>query len=270
MAGQGLDEADFGLHFGFGGLSSYRRRGGVDQRRSNGVYRDVDHGGGGGGGDAGAAARARQAREADQRAANDANSDGGGGAAGSGGVEASGTLLGHEGDVYSVKHHPGMAHVATGGFDASVRLFDLRTCRLLKTFAEHDASVTSVAFNPHGNLIVSASKDCTLKFWDVLGGVCVRTLTLPGLSEITSVQMHSSGSMLLSSFKNNSNRVWDVRTGKLLPQLFKGHHNSSRNFVRSCFGPSQTLVVGGSEDSKVTPTPTPTPSGRPRQPPRLC
>jgi hypothetical protein len=30
-------------------------------------------------------------------------------------------------------------------------------------------------------------------------------------------------------------------------QRFKGHHNTTKNFIRSAFGPSQSLVVGGSQ-----------------------
>ena len=32
---------------------------------------------------------------------------------------------------------------------------------------------------------------------------------------------------------------------------FIGHQNTYTNFVRACFGPSQNLVIGGSEDGFV-------------------
>jgi WD40 repeat protein len=32
---------------------------------------------------------------------------------------------------------------------------------------------------------------------------------------------------------------------------FKGHQNTSKNFVRSCFGPNEELIVGGSEDGTI-------------------
>ncbi|KNC74874.1 hypothetical protein SARC_12589, partial [Sphaeroforma arctica JP610] len=65
------------------------------------------------------------------------------------------TLTGHAGDVYSCSIHPGQTHVASGGYDHTVQLFDLETGQNIRTFAEHDLLVSSVTFNPHGNLIVS-------------------------------------------------------------------------------------------------------------------
>jgi len=62
--------------------------------------------------------------------------------------------------------------------------------------------------------------------------------------------MNASGSLLLSSSRDNSNRVWDIRSAKPLVRL-KGHQNTSKNFIKSSFGPSQQLIVGGSEDGCI-------------------
>eukprot|EP00899_Mesostigma_viride_P000063 jgi/Mesvir1/10057/Mv12126-RA.1 len=159
------------------------------------------------------------------------------------------TLVGHLQDVYTAKFHPGGAHVVTGGYDKSVRLWDLATGQLVKTFAGHSASVSRVLFNPHGNLIISGSKDSTIKFWDILSGVCVNTFS-SHLGEVTSVELNASGSKLLSGSKDNSNRLWDVRQARPI-RRFKGHLNTSKNFVRSGFGPNEELIVGGSEDGLV-------------------
>ena len=35
------------------------------------------------------------------------------------------TLQGNEGDVYSVQYHPTGTHLATGGYDKTVKLFDI-------------------------------------------------------------------------------------------------------------------------------------------------
>jgi WD40 repeat protein len=58
-----------------------------------------------------------------------------------------------------------------------------------------------------------------------------------------------SGMTLLTAARNSSNRLWDVRKGKCIKN-FKGHQNSSKNFIRAAFGPRST-VVGGSEDGAV-------------------
>ncbi|KAF9935832.1 hypothetical protein BGZ67_002930 [Mortierella alpina] len=158
------------------------------------------------------------------------------------------TLGGHSGDVYTVKYHPTSNHVVSGGYDKIVRLHDLTTGQVVKTFSGHQLAVSKVILNPIGNLVVSGSKDNTIKFWDLVSGVCVRTIT-SHLGEVTSVAMNSNGTLLLSSSKDNSNRLWDVRMTRPLRKL-KGHQNTSKNFIRAGFA-HNSLLVGGSEDGLV-------------------
>ena len=44
------------------------------------------------------------------------------------------TLTGHEGSVYAVAFSPGGAQIATGGFDGKVRLYDIKSQKLIKAF----------------------------------------------------------------------------------------------------------------------------------------
>jgi COMPASS component SWD3 len=136
-------------------------------------------------------------------------------------------------------------YVVTGGYDKTVRLWDARTGALLRTFIGHNSAVSRVIFNPLGNLVISGSKDYTIKFWDLVSGVCVKTYS-SHFGEVTSVEMNKAGSLLLSGSKDNSNRLWDVRLARPI-RRFKGHQNTSKNFVRASFGPDDSLVVGGSE-----------------------
>jgi len=48
---------------------------------------------------------------------------------------------------------------------------------MIKKFSGHASSVTSCVFNPLGNVIISGSKDSTIKFWDVSSGLCVMTFS---------------------------------------------------------------------------------------------
>uniref|UniRef100_M4BFV4 WD40 repeat-containing protein SMU1 n=1 Tax=Hyaloperonospora arabidopsidis (strain Emoy2) TaxID=559515 RepID=M4BFV4_HYAAE len=114
------------------------------------------------------------------------------------------------GDVYTVNLHPSETHLVTGGYDQSVRLWDIATGAVVKTFRGHFASVCDVQFNRHANFVVSASKDGTIRLWDILSGLCVHTLRQT-LGEVTSISMASNGYTLLSGSRNNSNRLWDLR-----------------------------------------------------------
>lgn len=61
--------------------------------------------------------------------------------------------------------------------------------------------------------------------------------------------MNPTGTLLLSSSKDNSNRLWDVRMLRPI-RKFKGHQNTSKNFIQSRFA-GDSLIVGGSEDGVI-------------------
>ncbi|KAJ2790619.1 hypothetical protein GGI18_001687 [Coemansia linderi] len=152
------------------------------------------------------------------------------------------------GDIYSVSLNPLESHIIMAGYDRKIRLYDRVTGRVVQTFHGHDLSVAQAVANPLGNLIISGSKDQTIRFWDMMSGSCVKSLR-SHLGEVTSVATSDSGMLLLSSSKDNSNRLWDLRSLKRLCR-YKGHQNTSKNFIRSGFV-GDSLIVGGSEDGMV-------------------
>lgn len=159
------------------------------------------------------------------------------------------SLHGTEGDVYCSDFNPTETHVAFGGYDKEVHVYDIETQKPVLTISGHDSSIASVIFNPLSNLLVTGSKDCSIRFWDVSSGVCVKSLQ-SHLGEVTSVEFNHTGSLLLSGSKDNTNRLWDIRTSRCI-QRYKGHQNTFKNFIRCSFGPGESVVVGGSEDGLV-------------------
>ena len=62
---------------------------------------------------------------------------------------------------------PGGRWVASAGEDSSVKVWDSRTGRLIRTFRGHTGLVSSLAFTPDGQRLFSGSRDKTVKVWDV-------------------------------------------------------------------------------------------------------
>jgi COMPASS component SWD3 len=160
-----------------------------------------------------------------------------------------GTLTGHTGDVYSVNFHPSAEQIVTAGYDRTIRIFDTSAGVEQRALIGHELPARAAVFNATGNLVVSGGKDATLRFWDVRSALCVRKLG-HSLGEVTSVQLSPCGTQLLASSKDNSVRLWDVRAARPL-RAFKGHQNTSKNFVRARFGPTRDHVLSGSEDGAI-------------------
>mmetsp|Transcript_25218 Transcript_25218/g.49335 ORF Transcript_25218/g.49335 Transcript_25218/m.49335 type:complete len:534 (-) Transcript_25218:140-1741(-) len=157
----------------------------------------------------------------------------------------------HSSPVYSVDINKPGTHYASAGYDSRIRTVDLASSKVTVELKGHTALISSVVFNNTGNLIVSGSRDCSVKFWDASSGSCVRTIG-GSLGEVTSVSLSQDECYVLSSSKDNSIRLWDLRMGHMAcVKKYTGHQNTWKNFIKSCFGPNDEMVVSGSEDGHV-------------------
>src|SRR5689334_21160005 len=127
-------------------------------------------------------------------------------------------LIAHARDVRSAAFSSDGAYVLTGSDDGTLKLWDVATTRLVRTFAGHKGKVSAVALSRDGAYAMSGSADKTIRLWEVATGRLIRTIYahLDSRSEVSSVVFSPDGKRLLSSGRDESAaKLWDAETGRL-------------------------------------------------------
>lgn len=87
------------------------------------------------------------------------------------------TLRGHTKSVRSIAISPNGRHIATASDDASVRIWNAESGKLVHELKGHENVVTKVAFHPVKDLFASTSRDHTVRLWSLPTGRCIRTIS---------------------------------------------------------------------------------------------
>lgn len=90
------------------------------------------------------------------------------------------TLEGHTNRTQSVAFSPDGMLLVSGGFDRTVRLWDVETGRQIALLGRHPQFVGGVTFSPDGARVASIGKEGSLRIWNVQSGDCEHVLQAPG------------------------------------------------------------------------------------------
>ncbi|EGN92374.1 hypothetical protein SERLA73DRAFT_117440 [Serpula lacrymans var. lacrymans S7.3] len=163
------------------------------------------------------------------------------------------TLRGHSGGVYCVAFSPDGTKLASGDWvwDNTVRIWDAVTGQIKAgPFEGHSDYVNCVAFSPDGSKVASASRDNTIRIWD-MSGQLEASLFEGYKGDVNSVAFSPDGSRLASANGNCAVRIWDINSGQLVQLGLTGniemHHSSSIAFSLD----GSMVAFGSSLDGKT-------------------
>lgn len=158
------------------------------------------------------------------------------------------TLKGHTKAVLDIDYGGprGGTLLASCSSDLTIKLWDPSDeYKNTRTLSGHDHSISSIRFIPSGaagaplsgNTLVSASRDKSLKIWDVTTGYCLKTLK--GHTDwVRCVTPAIDGRFLLSAGNDQVPRLWDANTGQSTI-TFLGHEHVLEAVA---FAPSSSYV----------------------------
>ena len=148
--------------------------------------------------------------------------------------------------VTALNFSPDEVFLATGDGKGVVRLWDLSTGRVLRTFSGHTAAIATVTFSPDGKLLLTASADHEARIWDAKTGFLKHILRWH-FGPLAGAAFSPDGRWVVTAGPSTAG-VGSVLTGRRL-LLLRGH---TRPLIGAAFaGPDGRTLVTASKDGTL-------------------
>lgn len=116
-------------------------------------------------------------------------------------------------DVYSISYYKNQ--IAAGYYDGSIRIYDIKTGNLLKTFNKHDTYVNILCYSSDGKHLISVCGYSKIKIWNVDNGNLINTFD-EYEGKIVDLQYIPNTNYLLSVTKNSKKiKIWNIQTKQI-------------------------------------------------------
>ena len=165
------------------------------------------------------------------------------------------TLVGHGNGTAGVTFSPDGDMLASSGFDAAVRLWDLSTGSELAAFEGH-STFDPPTFSPDGTRLASIGFSRVTEVWDTATGETLLSLGEPGdptfIGDAGSVEFSPDGTVILTTDRSSAAKVWDATSGELLHTLPYDPPDRVVGFAE--FSPDGARIVTVANGAAFTPT----------------
>ncbi len=155
-------------------------------------------------------------------------------------------LAGHVGSAISVAFSPDGRHLATGGDDRTICIWDLQRGRTVSILRGHTAPVCALAYSPDGRLLASAGEDALARVWDVTAGQEVLTFT-GHRNWVNAVAFSPDGRYVATASTDKTIQIWEPTTGRVV-QTLRGHEELVHSVA---FHPSGHRLASAGWDKTV-------------------
>lgn len=154
--------------------------------------------------------------------------------------------LNHQGGATSVAFSPDGATLYSGGYDGTVRIWNVRSTRQTGALKATSETIWSIDVSPDGSCVAGAGEDKAIHLWTLSKPDA--PLTLRGHERnIWEVRFSPDGKLLASGSFDKTARLWDAATGKPLKTI-TGHEQA---VVGLAFSPDGKLLATSGDDSTI-------------------
>jgi WD40 repeat protein len=129
------------------------------------------------------------------------------------------------GPLKAVMFSPDGKSLATASFfERGVRLWDVRSGKLVRSFAGHRLGTNSIAFSPDGSSLATGGSDGLLRLWNVATGELKSTLDSQSIGLLSVVYLPDGHSLAAAGFGDNDIRIWNVSRVGRAHEAWKHEH----------------------------------------------
>lgn len=162
-----------------------------------------------------------------------------------------GKLRGHSGSVYSAVYSMNGDHLASGGSDGIIRLWDTVSGSVVLRLEGHHKAITSLSFSLDSRGLASGSEDCSVRVWDLACGTCLNYF--PGYGDrVLSVQFcpHQFDEKILLASSSGSGQliVWDLASGEV---VVNAAEEACSPVYTVAFSQDGETILSGTDDGTI-------------------
>eukprot|EP01117_Protostelium_nocturnum_P008501 TRINITY_DN3042_c1_g2_i1.p1 TRINITY_DN3042_c1_g2~~TRINITY_DN3042_c1_g2_i1.p1 ORF type:complete len:445 (-),score=78.67 TRINITY_DN3042_c1_g2_i1:36-1370(-) len=175
----------------------------------------------------------------------------------------------HKGACRVAKFSPDGKYVATGSADFSIKVLDAEKMKsynqnkaehgedfapskpVIRTFYDHAQAVNDLDFHPSANVLVSCSRDNTIKFYDYVQNAVKRGFGhIQDSHNVRTLNFHPSGDYLIVGTEQPTIRLYDVETSQgFTNDRPQDNHLGPINQIRYCA--DATMYASCSKDGSI-------------------
>jgi len=147
----------------------------------------------------------------------------------------------HKNGVSSLDLTSDSKHIATGGNDGVVRMWEMRSLAMKTNLKEHTNKITKVKLWPGNEKLISSSRDKSLLYWDLVKEKRLQAFyqTMGGVNSFDIIPSHN---LIISTGQDRKVSYWDLRQPNVV-KCFDTDNNSKN--LEEC------MKIRCSKDGKV-------------------
>lgn len=167
-------------------------------------------------------------------------------------------LKGHIRSVNSLEYIDVGSLLLSGSNDHNIKIWDVESGSLIRTFSEHITVTRDAKFTPDGKSVISAEDDYLIYWRNAVSGQIGRLPMYDHSGSVLTVDMSTDMQIIVSGSSDKTVKIWDSESAELIKMLDDNDckvnaisYHPSGNYLASCGSNSLIYIWDLSTSKKI-------------------